>query len=189
MNKKFNKFTKKNERKIVFITVLAIVTIAVALITCLHIMPIVNNNIRKDRITAIFNSLKLDENNYIPNNVNIFGDKRVYSYDSSRTFSSSIDFIRDANVDATVAELEKAITDADFVYFEEPYPGSSFTQLHYKSSKNEYLRLTVSSKLRNDYIFNKLRMGVKMTDADYNTDPNAGPSSVTIKVNLDDNNE
>jgi len=189
MNKKTNKFIKKNQSKIVLLVTLLIVTIAVALVTCLHIMPIVNNNIRKDRITAIFNSLKLDENNYIPNNINIFGDKRVYSYDSGRTFSSSIDFIRNANVNATVAELKKAIAGAGFVYFEEPYPGSSFTQLHYKSSNNEYLRLTVSSKLRDDYLVNKSRMGTRLTDADYNTDPNAGPSNVTIKVNLDDNNE
>ena len=57
----------------------------------------------------------------------------------------------------------------------------------YKSPRNEYLRVSVESKTRGDDFFNKSQMGLSINDI--TTSPNAGPSNVTIKVNLDDNNE
>lgn len=146
---------------------------------------------RKSRILDIYKSLNLDSKKYQPESSNIFGDKRVYEWDNSRTYASSQTFERGANVDATVAELRKSIETAGFTYFEEPYPGSTYTQLHFKSAKGEYLRLTVSSKPRDDAIRNSVLMNPssELSKNVIEMDPNQGPSNVTIKVNLDDNNE
>lgn len=146
---------------------------------------------RLDRIEAIYASLQLDENTYAITNYNVFGDKRPYDYDKSRSQSSAIDYVHGDTVSATVTELDEKIKAAGFEYFEEPYPGSAFKQYHYKSSKNEYIRLTVVSKpywdaIRNDAILNK-NLGELITPDTFDTD--AAPSNVTIKVNLDDNNE
>jgi hypothetical protein len=57
----------------------------------------------------------------------------------------------------------------------------------YKSPKNEYLKVSVYSKLREDEYWNRYFMGLSIDDIA--TSPNAGPSNVTIEVNLDNNNE
>ena len=119
----------------------------------------------------------------------MFGEKKVYTYDKGRSYSSSKTYIHADTVNATVTELKKSIADAGFKYISEPYPGSTFKELHFKSDKGEYLRLNVSSKLRDDAIQNTALMKKELTDAVLGIDANAGPANVTIKVNLDDNNE
>jgi hypothetical protein len=187
MNKKMKKLVAKNKKKIITIASIVTIIIVAALVICLYIAPAVNNNIRKDRIISIFNSLKLDDKKYTLTYESIFGDKRIYEWDSSRSYSSERIYIRGANVDTTVAELKQAITKTDFKFYEEPYPGITDFMYIYKSPKNEYLRVSVSSKTRQDDFFNKSSMG--LSTKDITTDPNTGPSNVTIKVNLNDNNE
>lgn len=145
---------------------------------------------RKDRIIAIYDSLKLDTTYQLINS-SVFGEKRVYEWDAGRTFSSEKTYDRGSDVASTVAELRKKIESAGFTYFEEPYPGSTYIELHFKSSKNEYVRLNVQSKLRFDAMRNDALMngGNSISQTALDLDPNAGPSIVTIKVNLDDNNE
>jgi len=189
MIKNINKFFKKNKKKIILTSLIIAVIAVITTVMYLYVIPTINNTIRKDKIVLIFSSLKLDGEKYIITNESVFGDKRIYEWDKGRSYSSYRDYFRSANVDTTVAELKKAITDAEFTYFEEPYPGTSFVQLHYKSKNNEYIRMTVSSKPYDDAFFNKLHMGIELSQADYDMDKNAGPSKVTIKVNLDDNNE
>jgi len=142
---------------------------------------------RKARIVAIYDSLKLGPE-YQLQTSDIFGDKRPYSYDASRTFSSSQTYVRGADVKTTVAALRTSIEAAGFTFFEEPYPGSSFTELHFKSAKNEYIRLNVSSKPRDDALRDSALMNTSLANV-VDMDSNAGPSNITIKVNLDDNNE
>jgi hypothetical protein len=175
-------------KKTAVATALGIFILVIGIATVLYLYPIINNNLRENRIRAIYTSFHLSDT-YIPTRDSIFGDKRVYSWDKGRSYSSSKQYYRGANVDVTVADVKKAITDAGFTYFEEPYPGATFTELHFKSAHNEYVRLTVSSKLRDDAIQNKTIMGAQPTATDLATNPNAGPANVTIKVNLDDNNE
>jgi len=136
---------------------------------------------RLDRINAIYNSLKLGSD-FKLTNYDVFGNKKVYEWDAGRTFSSSKNFEKCANVDVTVNELRTAIEAAGFSYFEEPYPGSGFKELHFKSANNEYIRINVSSKVRDDAFRDNVSNA-------YNINPNDGPSNVTVKVNLDDNNE
>lgn len=144
---------------------------------------------REARINAIYASLEIDPTLYREERRDIFGEKKVYDYDKSRSYSSSIEYLRGAAVGDTVRELDEKIKAAGFDFIDEPYPGTrASTQYHYKSAKNEYIRLTVQSKPFWDYSVNRLLMGESISGLDQ-LDPNAGPSMVTIKVNLDDNNE
>lgn len=146
------------------------------------------NNERLSRITNIYRSLALGDD-YRFESSDIFGDKRVYEWDKSRTYSSSQTYQRGATVSETVADLRQKIEAAGFTYFEEPYPGSAYVQLHFKSAKAEYLRLTVSSKPRDDAIRSSVIMQKDISSEAIELDKNTGPSNIVIKVNLDDNNE
>lgn len=144
---------------------------------------------RLARIEGIYKSLELSDK-YRIEGVNVFGEKRVYDWDSSRTFSSSMEYLRGENVDVTFAEVDRLIKEAGFEFIDEPYPGAISKQHHYKSNRGEYIRLTVSSKLYDDAFLNAFVMdSAKLKDVSETVDVNAGPSNVLIKVNLDDNNE
>jgi len=147
-----------------------------------------SNKVREARIVEIFDSIKIPEETYFQEN-NIFGDKRTYEHDKSRSTSSYKRFVVAANVDETFSNFDQLIRNAGYTYFEEPYPGSTFKQYHYKSREGEFVRLTVSSKLRDDASSNEILMKGDLSNDFFKIDPNAGPSRVTIKVNLDDNNE
>jgi len=143
---------------------------------------------RYDRIQGIYSSLKLDDS-FRVERANVFGEKRVYESDKSRTVSSSIEYVHGDSVSNTVAKLDEKIKAAGFMFINEPYKGSVFTQYHYKSADGEYIRLSVSSKPYDDATTNAYVMDKDTTDIINTLDKNAGPSNVVIKVNLDDNNE
>lgn len=147
---------------------------------------------RLARINEIYRGLDLSDTKYVPVYTNISGEKRTYDWDGGRTHSSEVRYIHGADVKSTVDELDKKIKAIGFEYFDEPYAGSATIQYHYKSSEGEYIRLSVSSKLRDDAFQNFFLMNrnAKEYPAELlQSDVNAGPSNVTIKVNLDDNNE
>jgi len=146
------------------------------------------NQERFDRISSIYGSLDLGDE-YSVQTSNIFGDKRVYSWDKGRTYSSVVTYVHGDSVSNTVAALDTKIKAAGFKFIDEPYPGSAQTQYHYKSAKGEYLRLSVSSKPYDDAYFNASVIDATVPESVYAMDKNAGPANVTIKVNLDDNNE
>lgn len=147
-----------------------------------------HNQDRLSRINAIYSSLKLDDS-YQVKDANVFGDKRVYSYDKGRTFSSEIDYIHGDTVSNTVAKLDEKIKAAGFTFVSEPYPGTGSTQYHYKSANGEYIRLTVSSKPYDDALTNAYVLEQDTSSLIASSDKNAAPSNIVIKVNLDDNNE
>ncbi|MFZ1250371.1 MAG: hypothetical protein WAR37_02905 [Candidatus Microsaccharimonas sp.] len=144
---------------------------------------------RYERIATIYRTIDLGDS-YVVQDMDIFGDKRMYSGDKGRSYSSAAHYLHNDTVSNTVAEADARIKAAGFEFIDEPYPGNANTQYHYKSSKGEYVRLTVSSKPRNDAIQNASIMNNgNVADGIYDMDTNAGPSEVVIKVNLDDNNE
>lgn len=143
---------------------------------------------RYARIANIYDSLKLDDS-YQPTDSNVFGEKRFYKEDKNRTYASSKEYIHGDTVSNTVLALDTKIKAAGFSFVGEPYAGSKYTQYHYRSANGEYLRLNVSSKPRDDAIRNDAAMNRESTAAVLDMDANSGPSNVTIKVNLDDNNE
>lgn len=178
---------QKRHRIIVGLSIVVVAAL-VGLIFSLIIIPRVTNNLRLNRINEIYASITLPSPVYNENDT-VFGNKRVYPYDSSRSQSSQKTFVVGKTVNDTFNELDAAIKAAGYVAFEEPYPGSVFREEHYKTDHNEYIRLNVSSKLRNDAFQNSLWMTGKINDDVFKIDPNAGPSTVILKVNLDDNNE
>lgn len=149
---------------------------------------------RKDRIMAVYESLAIDQDGYIVQEVDVFGDKRPYDWDAGRTHSSSVVYSHGDTVSGTITELDAAVKAAGFTFIEEPYPDTpGVIQYHYKSEKGEYLRLTVESKPRAEAFQNANLMGEldreRIEQIRNDIDPNTGPVKVTIKVNLDDNNE
>jgi hypothetical protein len=141
---------------------------------------------RQNRIVAIYDYLQLGTE-YQQVGEDIFGEKRLYGWDLGRSFSSSRRYVRDANVETTAAEARTKIEQAGFTFVGEPYPGAVDIQQHFKSRWGEYIRLTVSSKPRDDAI---RQASLEKREPDYDKLPyREGPSNVLIKVNLDDNNE
>ena len=160
----------------------------VGLTLTLIILPKIHNDVRLNRINEIYSSITLPQITYLPIN-NIFGDKRPYDYDKSRSYSSQKKFVVAKTVAETFGDIDKAIKAAGYTQFEEAYPGSTSKEFHYKTNRGECVRLNVSSMLRNDAAINDQLMNGKFTEDFFKIDPNAGPSTVTLKVNLDDNNE
>lgn len=170
------------------IFLVAVATVIVIALFASHYFVTNINQARLDRINNIYTSLRLDDT-YTVEKTNVFGDKRVYSYDKGRSFSSEIDYIRGDTVSNTVAQLDAKIKAAGFMFFDEPYPGTPEIQYHYKSSNGEYIRLTVASKPYLDAQLNASIMKQDTAAATRSLNKNAGPTRIIIKVNLDDNNE
>ena len=178
---------QKQHRTILGLGVI-LLAVLVGFILILTILPKIHNDARLNRINEIYSSITLPYPTAFKTE-NIFGDKRTYDYDKTRSYASQKKFVVAKIVTETFGAIDKAIKAAGYTAFEEAYPGSSSKEYHYKSSRGEYLRLNVSSKLRNDAASNELLMNGKFSEDFFKIDPNSGPSAVSLKVNLDDNNE
>lgn len=170
------------------IFVIAVTTMIVIALLTASIVAKHTNQARLDRINEIYDSLNIGED-YNMLSSNVFGDKRVYSWDKSRTQSSVIDYLHGDTVSNTLADLDTRIKAAGFTFIDEPYAGSVYVQYHYKSADGEYIRLTVVSKPFEDASLNSVMMNEPNPAALQALDKNVGPAHVTLKVNLDDNNE
>ncbi len=148
------------------------------------------NQKRLDQIVAVYNSLDLGDD-YKVKSSDVFGDKRVYDWDSGRSKSSAVTYVHADTTQNTLAKLDEKIKAAGFIYIDEPYPGDpTRTQYHYKSEAGVYIRLTVYSKVYNDAYESALALktdNISKFLKDVSFD--AAPSEAIIKVNLDDNNE
>jgi hypothetical protein len=180
--------TRRKQHRALVGIVIVFLALVIGLILVLTVPPKINNDLRLRRINDIYSSITLPSNTYF-NTENVFGDKRPYPGDKSRSFASQKTFVVAKTVTETFNEIDAAIKKAGYTYFEEAYPGSTSKEYHYKTSRGEYIRLNVSSKLRDDAASNEVLMNGKFDDAFFKIDPNAGPSTVVLKVNLDDNNE
>lgn len=201
MVKKKSSPTKKNttskkleaRSKALTIAVATIVILAIIVLGSWGVKSVVtmNNKARLDRIESIYTSLALSEEEYPVDKYNVFGDKRSYESDSKRSYSSAVHYVHGDTVTKTFEELDAKIRNAGFTFVDEPYPGSVQKQYHYKSEEGEYLRLSVSSKLYDDAVRNAAIMGQDIATVvdDFTDGTDKGPANVTIKVNLDDNNE
>ncbi|HSX00894.1 MAG TPA: hypothetical protein VLF67_01515 [Candidatus Saccharimonas sp.] len=168
------------------LSVIGGVLVVAAALSATTIVKAAVSAVRLARINAVYDSLHLGKD-YFPGTQMVFGDKRVYDWDKSRTQSSMKMYTHDANVDTTVADLRGKIEAAGFKYIGEPYPGSAQTQLHFQSGKHTFIRLTVASAHREAAAQTGDLNILTVYDQTHTT--NEAPSEVTIKVNLDDNNE
>lgn len=142
------------------------------------------NNDRYDKIMSIYSSLKLDDS-YRPVSSNVFGDKRAYGWAAGRTYASSQLYARNTSPADTVADLKKRAQDAGFQYVQTEYDGSPNAIQEYKNDKGNWIRVGAESKTVHDaYTF-----GTTNENDPLINHKDESPSYVTIKVNLDDNNE
>ena len=143
-----------------------------------------NNNQRLDRINTIYTDLELDDSYRVADS-NIFGDKRAYDWGEGRTFASSLSFGRNANRIETFDDLKTHIEAAGFEQIEGPNYGDIARQDHYRSAQGEYIRVSIDTKAWHDAIL----YGTSAPQPGSDTATKTGPVYITIKVNLDDNNE
>jgi hypothetical protein len=173
-----------SKEKIILISAIVFIIGSLVAITSYVLVPRVMNESRKSRILETYAKINVSDE-YGLRSQNVFGEKRVYEWDKSRTYSSSEDFIRGKNVDDTVKDLQTRVTKAGFKLIDHPYP----FQWQYKSDDGIYVRFDVLSKPRTEYFQNQSIMKEAASSSSDQIDPNTGPSLVTLKVNLDDNNE
>ena len=160
-------------------------TLSMSIYTVNRVVTGYENSNRYNRIEAIYNSLTLGDTYRVAKS-DVFGDKRVYEWDSSRTYSSSVEYGHNDTVKNTFADLTKKIEAAGFTKFETAYEGSTAEQYHFKNADGEYIRVSVVSSTEHSMVLYgtpSLEEWLKVEDK------YAAPSYVTIKVNLDDNNE
>jgi hypothetical protein len=187
------KYTKqqhaKHQKRHRIIVGLSIVVVAalLGLIFTLIVLPKIHNDARLHRINEIYSSIQLPQNVYAETNM-IFGDKRFYSYDTNKTIPSTETFVVAKTVTDTFSTIDASIKAAGYTPLEQTNPDSVTKEGHYKTAKGEYIFLNVQSKLRLDAFQNEYWMG-DTSKGFAAIDPNAGPSTVILKVNLDDNNE
>ncbi len=143
-----------------------------------------SDNIRLDRIQKVYSDLNLDDSYRIAKS-DVFGDKRPYSWGTGRTFSSSMEYGHNDTQTNTFADLKKHIEAIGFKEIKRPNYGDLARQDHYKGPHGEFIRVQVLPKAWRD----SMVYGVPTTEELSRSDITAAPVYVTIKVNLDDNNE
>lgn len=173
-----------SREKIILISAIVFIVVSLFTITSYILIPKMISESRKNRILDTYAKINLGDD-YAIESQNIFGEKQVYEWDKSRRYSSSRDLIRGKNVDDTVQDLQTHIIKAGFKLIDHPYP----YQWQYKSNDNIYVRFNVLSKPRMEYIQNQSMMGEAVNMSVSKIDANTGPSLITLKINLDDNNE
>ena len=145
---------------------------------------------RAARVHEIYDSLQLSATEFIYQGGAIAGERRLYKDDGTRSWSSYAHYLRGADVDTTVDELNRRITSIGFKEISRSDDRAAAVEIHYENDKSEFVRVIVHSKVRQEYFQNAELMGRSTEEIIANAvDPNAGPSKITIKVNLDNNNE
>jgi hypothetical protein len=142
-----------------------------------------SNNDRLERIQSVYTTINLDDSYRIAKS-DLFGDKRVYTWDPSRTYSSSMEYGHNDTQANTFADLKTKIEKAGYHFTGQVYDGIA-KQYHFKSDNNEYVRVQVLPHAYKD----AMTYGVPTLEQLTTSDITASPVYVTIKVNLDDNNE
>jgi hypothetical protein len=139
---------------------------------------------RLQQIVNIYDNLKLGDS-YRTTVTSIFGDKRVYEYDSSRTYASRVEYGHNDTPANTRADLRSKVQAAGFNFVQTEYEGSVQPVDEYKNDKGNWVRVSVIS----GYMQDALVYGNHLQDGSIISHKDEATSYVTIKVNLDDNNE
>ena len=168
----------------------AVIVFLVFAMLCLSILfinrLIVNreNVDRYSKIMDIYASLNLDTS-YRSVSSDVFGDKRVYQWDKSRTYASSVIYAHNDTPANTTADLTRKIEAAGFIYVQTEYAGSTTPIEEFRNKDGNWIRLGVTSK----YVQDAITFGTATSNDPLVSHKDEAPSYVTLKVNLDDNNE
>lgn len=163
------------------------ILLALSLYTISSLSTAYKNNQREAQIKDIYQSLALDDS-YRPISTDVFGEKRVYDWDEGRTFSSRVSYGRNSTVEKTFSDLKTRIEAAGFEQIDDVYGGVA-RQLHFKNNAGNYVRVSVEPKLWQDAIMYGKPDLDDVKPAELKEAMETAPVYVTVKVNLDDNNE
>lgn len=143
------------------------------------------HQLRYNEIVKIYRNLNLDDSYRVASS-NIFGDKRNYEYDKGRSYASSMEYGRNATLTDTVNDLRSKAEKAGFSYVQTEYEGSVSPVHQYKNSRGHWLRIQVEPSVNHDdAVYGTKNFKFESTEQ---VQP-MSPVYVTIKVNLDNNNE
>lgn len=142
-----------------------------------------HNSNRYNYITAVYDGLKLGSD-YREISSNVFGEKRTYAGDKKRSYASSIAYGHNDTPVNTSADLKKRAEAAGFTYVQTSHEDTANPVMEFKNKDDQWLRIAVTSKSTQDAYMYRLPAGDPATDHS-----SEAPSYVTIKVNLDSNND
>lgn len=143
------------------------------------------DNQRLSRINTIYDTLKLG-NGYYVSSQDVFGDKRVYSWDENRSEASSISGGHNDTPANTLRDLSTKVEAAGFAPAGTSTKGSTTTENYFKNAKGEWIRISVlSATIRDHLMYGTSTKGTPITAAE----EQSSPTYFTIWVNLDNNNE
>lgn len=165
---------------------ISFVLISLSAYTIHNITVAYTNKNRVNTIEQVLTDLKLGDS-YRVAKADIFGDKRVYSWDKSRTYASSAEYAHNDTTTNTFADLKSKAEAAGFTQIDDVYGGIA-RQLHFKNGDDTYLRVSVIPKAWQDAIVYG-SSSTEQNEISINDMANASPVYVTLRINLDDNNE
>ena len=163
---------------------LLFILVSLSALVIAHTVQAYGDHQRLTRIQQIYESLELDDS-YRMADADIFGDKRVYEWDTSRTYASAISYGRNADRTETFKDLKKQIEAAGFEQINGPNYGEVARQDHYRSVDGEYIRVSIDTRA----MYDSMLYGTDYPKPGSDAQIENGPVYITIKVNLDDNNE
>lgn len=140
---------------------------------------------RGTRIAEVFRSLDLNDE-YIYQTGENAAQQRAFKSDGHRDWTSFATYLRGASLDETMREVDQRATTAGFQFVRNAHEGSTgVTGAVYRSERNEYLYVTVSSKQRNDYLQDALLMQREASPDELAAiDVSEGPVEVLIKLDI-----
>ena len=92
-------------------------------------------------------------------------------------------FVYNATVDQTADKIKSIAKNAGWTFKRDAYPEGAVREFHFKNDRGNYLIVELSSKLRDDNLYNADAMD-QSDEAAINSDMNAGPTSVYVILNL-----
>lgn len=176
-------------KKTVKIKTPLIIALALALVVTLSMLTYFivytqSYNIRKDRILSILSSLNIDDKKCFNRGEFMRGSSSMMNWMETQGTVYTKSYSCADKVDVTTAYIKDLATKAGLVYVGEPYPGGAAGTYDYRTDKYEYIRIYISSKVRDDVFYNRFHMGLELGE-DTDTLTNEGPANVMIVINLD----
>jgi hypothetical protein len=184
MKKHYSKILQKNKKIILLSSISTL--IVVTLIALPFLAPNIRNNLRKNQIISIIDNLKLEDNKYIFKSEFGFDDKTALNWALPKHSKYTRSLVRNTDGKTTIAELTTIAKNANLHYINNTNPNedSAVSVINYKTAKNEYVRFYISSKLREDMLYNKPSMTVAQF-AESDAMINSAPTNVMVVINLD----
>lgn len=162
--------------------IILIVTIVV--MALVFVVPDVQNNIRKDRIISIANSLKLDDQKYTFQSELVRGQIMTLDWNISKNSVYIRKYTSSSDVATTLSEIKTAASNAGLIYVGDAYPSSSIHTIEFKTKSDDYVRFDVFSKLRFDELYNNPGMSQEELN-ELDKEANSAPTNIIISINLD----